>query len=249
MEEEHIMAKNTSKPAATLSVDYAPEVVAARETVKSAYQAFKAFNRRGDGVILPQVVEATRTALASGYLRDGRDAEEVAGSIGKGEYGRLFGLTSGSLVTFWIRLSKCLDAGVTVGDDEWNRLALRPYLAKRKDVAKVIDDGGSLADIAKACEAEVKKAPAARAPRVNGDPESPEQGIPVSDNPVADALLSVKGLSEACKRIPNDDEKGWAKVRAAITEVMRRETTLRPKVAKRAASKPAATGEVLAESA
>jgi hypothetical protein len=133
---------------------------------------------------------------------------------------------------------------MTVGDDLWKMLALAEggtaRMAKNAAVAKVIDEGGSLADIAEACEqvqAERDRKAQTRKARVadgSSDTESAAEGIPVSDDPVADALLAILGLDAAAKRIPVEDAEGWGKVRKAITAIMRRESTLRktaPKVA------------------
>lgn len=232
-------AKASAK--ATLAVDYTPEMAAARDQVREVGRKYRAYVNRGDGALLEECVKATQHALAAGFLVDGRTPDALPGSVGKAEYGRMFGLSSGSEVTFWQRLSKALDAGVSIGDDLWKRLATRntdgkgktlptgARLAKRSEVGKVIDGGGSIADIIAACDAEVAKAKdrAARTPASAKDSESPAEGIPTSDDPVADALLAILGLGQACKRIPTEDVDGWAKVRKALTEVMRRESTLR----------------------
>lgn len=225
------MSKNTAKRA---TVDYTSEEMrAARDLAVKTGRAYKAYVAKGDGSLLVSCVEATREAIRTGFLADGRDKDRAEQSVTGKVYAGYFGLSSGTEITFWTTLARALDAGVTVGDDLWNTLATRPggRMAKRTEVAKVIADGGDLATIGAACET-VKKAAATRAanrPASEKAEKGDEPVIPTTDDPVADALTLVSALSEACKRIPQDDagRKAWAQVKKAMAEVARRETTLR----------------------
>lgn len=234
------MAKNTK------TVDYPTDVIGAEKFAKTAARSWKAW--AGQEASKTEVaVHATRAALHTGYLADGRDPERDPRSRTKAEFASLFDVTP-SYVTFWMTLATALDHGVAVGTDLWSILCGKK-LARRKNIAAAVEKGPDA--IVKALAADGfdpvtgNKVPTESAPR-NVDKgskskgESPEQGIPTSEDPVADALLAILGLGEACKRIPVEDTSGWDKVRKAVTEVMRRETTLRkPKGATVKAAKAA----------
>lgn len=227
--------KQSKSMAATLAKDYTPEVRTALDAVKSAAVAFKTYDARGREVILPKCVEATRAALAVGII-GGTAKDGPAWRESNAAFGARFGLSSGSEVTFWVRGAKFLDAGGTVGDELWLRLmtaqgaGTKRYLAKRTEVGKVIDDGGSLAEIAAVCDAVEKAAPGKGKGKRKARPgaeESAEQGVPTSDDPVADALLCILGLEAAWKRIPVKDREGNAAVAKRLNEVTAREAANR----------------------
>lgn len=233
------MKRNTKKAVTVPTVDYTPEEVrAARDLAVKAGRAYKAHAVKGETTLLAQCVEATRESVRVGFLVDGRNATPGVTMSGK-DYAALFGLSASSEVTFWTTLGYALDAGVTIGDDLWKRLATRSgehgkLLAKRAEVRKVIRDGGSLADIVAVCD-QVVKAAASRAANTPasekdaGKGESPEAGITPSADPVADAHLAIVGLDAALKRIENDDagREAWKAIKAQLAAIARRETTLR----------------------
>jgi hypothetical protein len=218
------MKKNTrksSKP--TLSVDYTPELKAAADEVRKAGQAYQRHARTGDEKVLPQCVTATRHALESGYLVDGRDKDAAPGSITGKAYAAKFGLSSGSEVTFWKRLSRALMAGVEIGDDIWVTLATNggigsAPLAKNSEVASVIDDGGSVEAIRKVCEqvqAQRDRKAATRKARPASGSDNESATVPTTDDPVKDALTALVALKSALTRCQKDgtDAAGWKRIR------------------------------------
>ena len=230
------MASKTANKAVARRVDYtSDEMRAAADLARKAGRAYQSHVRKGEGTILVQCVEATREAVHTGYLVDGREVSGDSPAVSGKTYAGFFGLSSGSEVTFWKTLALALDAGVTVGDPLWLRLATRhgehgSLLAKRADVKAVIVAGGSLADISAACDTAVKAAKRTPRPAAEkGAGESPESGIVPSEDPVADAHLAIRGLDAALKRFPHDDDgyKAFRAVKAELAALMRRETTLR----------------------
>lgn len=231
------MSKSQSKATAkrTRTVDYTPEEMrAARDLAVKAGRAYQRHVKTGEGTLLVQCVEATREALHVRLLVDGREKDRPEQSMTGKAYAGFFGLSSGSEVSFWSTLAKALDSGVSVGDDTWMRLATRqgPMLAKRTEVRKVIDGGGSIADIEATMDAVKAKSTAGRAARPASEKsagESADAGITPSADPVADAHLALQGLDAALKRITNDADgyAAWDKIRHTLQALARRENTLR----------------------
>lgn len=230
-----IMSKSTRKNGkpATLAVDYTPAAAAALKAVTAAATAYKSYDKRGVEVILPRCVEATQEAMHAGILASpGESAgdEKPAWREAKARYGKRFGLSSGSEVTFWCRLALYLDAGGSVGDDLWLRLATaqgagtKRYLAKSSAVGKVIDDGGSLDDIGKACDKVERAAKTRKAQPKTGKGKATAGTVPTTDDPVADALTALLAAKSACIRAHESgdtDADSWKRIRAALVETGR----------------------------
>lgn len=218
--------KNT--PAA---VDYTPveSAAEARKRAISLGRQWSGLEKKGESLTVLSVF-ATRDALRTGYLRDGRDAAETVGgvkTVNKGGFAEVMGQKGQTRVSLWITLAGAVDKGIVPGHPLWDILATGTHVAaKNSEVAKVLrDKGAKVADVQKVLASERIGPDGAKmkdsAPRntQKDEPDKEASGGEQPLSPVDAALTALKTVAEACKQ-PTVQGEEYDIIRRAMLRIL-----------------------------
>lgn len=224
-------------PSNTQTVDYPSDLKGTRTFVVKAARTWKSWAEQESGKTLV-AVHATRAAMHTGFLADGRDASRPSDSITRKDFAGMFSVT-GAHVTFWSTLARCLDSGVEVDSPLWAVLCGRKA-GRRKEVTEAADKGPeAIAEVLRSLyidpvTGEKMDKPAGAPRNVDKATEEDATAITVPEDASEAALQAVSMLADALKRVPVEDVESYAAVRKALNALVKREDTLRKTAAKAA---------------
>jgi len=215
------------------TVDYPTAIPEVRSYVSKAATAYKRWASQEGGKTMA-AVHATRAALHSGYLaNDGRDPERDPESKTRTEYAALFGVTPAQ-VTFWRTLAAALDAGLPEDHPTFAVVLLGKKMARRSKVAEACSKSPDA--IRDALESEgidpitgERKGNTSSPRNVGGSAKGDEGTAPEDTEPVTAEVQVAQALAALNAGLKDLDVKSplWVKVRKGMTDILRREDTLR----------------------
>lgn len=223
-------AKNNSK----VTVDY-PDITDMRSARAFAVKVGRTF-KASDSRLTVQATIATREALRTGFLRDGRGADDSPiPTVSNGGFASMFGVTGG-LVTRWRSLAAAWDAGVTPDDLRWTMLTggavrkaeVRKACLTRKaaaiDSALVADGYDLKTGVRTAPEGKARKTAAEKTDKVDEKDAVPISKVSAKDAEAV-AREAARVLSLALKAMPVTSGKAetYTAIRSGLLALIRDE--------------------------
>lgn len=219
----------------TQTVDYPTAstvegALALAKTVGRAYASGEKRDAASKDKRTGRAVMAVVSALETGLLVDGQPKPRPESAMAKGDYGRLYGLNSGSEVSYWITLAVAVQrVGMVPGDALWAVLAGGPKLGKRSEVAKAIRSAKNTGDILAAIKA-AGFDPVTGAKATTDTPGSPRgrdgKGADGADSgeqtPVKpiDAAMAALDTLETALRQPTVQGPEYDRIRARMVKIL-----------------------------